>query len=307
MTTQKQKQHSKKKALLTQQVVRHAKKIFIPHKHNDYRPHLIRLHGIVAVLVIALAAQLTYSYTTTGRASVLGQSAAISISELLSATNDERQKAGLVELRLSDQLSQAAFLKANDMFSNQYWSHVSPSGVQPWKWLGDVGYSYSYAGENLAKNYSTAPATVAAWMNSPTHRENVLKTHYTEVGFAVREGVLEGKDTTIVVALYASPASLIAQQASSPKPVFVTSLSAVQEGGIIRFISSLLIGLSPVTIAVLALLAVVAVVGIGAHHYRNKLPKAWKKTWRVHHGLYTFAGMILLGVLIIIATSGGSI
>ena len=54
-------------------------------------------------------------------------------------------------------------------------------------------------------------------------------------------------------------------------------------------------------------LAIVAIVGVAAHHYRKNLPKAWKKTWRLHHGMYTFVGTLLFGVLIILATGGGQI
>jgi uncharacterized membrane protein YedE/YeeE len=75
----------------------------------------------------------------------------------------------------------------------------------------------------------------------------------------------------------------------------------------VAYFGSALETLSPVTIAILGLLAVVAIVGVTAHHYRKQLPKAWKKSWRVHHGLYTFVGMIALGVLVIIATGGGQI
>lgn len=75
----------------------------------------------------------------------------------------------------------------------------------------------------------------------------------------------------------------------------------------VSYFGSALESLSPVTIAILGLLAVVAIVGVVAHHYRAKLPKTWKKSWRVHHGLYTFFGMLALGVLIIVATGGGTI
>ena len=61
---------------------------------------------------------------------------------------------------MNPKLNEAAQLKAQDMFRYNYWAHTSPRGVEPWKWLGDVGYTYSIAGENLAKNYPTAVATV---------------------------------------------------------------------------------------------------------------------------------------------------
>ena len=297
-----------KKAPIPTRVKGHAKHVLVPHKANDYRPHIIRAHGLVAVLVIALLAQVLYGFVTTGHLSVLGRVSDIETNVLLADTNEERKKAGLGELEISAQLSDAAFKKAQNMFAEQYWAHVSPSGTQPWKWFGEVGYNYSYAGENLAKNYPTAEATVEAWMESPTHRENILKQQYRDVGFAVVDGQLNGEQTTLVVALYGAPVVATATGVEStlsssvgfvaPEPTTSNPLS---------YFASSLEALSPVTIVILGLLAVVAIVGVAAHHYRARLPKAWKKSWRIHHGMYTFVGMIVLGVLIIVATGGGSI
>jgi len=285
--------------------VHHAKRILVPHKGNSYRPHLIRVHGLVAVLIIALLAQTVYSFTTTGNFQVLGRSSDIQTFDLLTDTNNEREAQGLGDLTLNNQLSDAAFLKAKDMFKYDYWSHTSPSGVEPWKWFGDTGYNYSVAGENLAKNYPTADATVDAWMNSPSHRENILDAKYVDIGFAVVDGTLEGRATTLVVAFYGAPVTYTAVQGTAAPVTFSTP--NLQGSNPAEFFGTALQSLSPVTIAILAVLALVAIVGVAAHHYRNKLPKTWKKSWRLHHGLYTFVGTLVLGVLIIVATGGGSI
>ena len=297
-----------KKQTLHARVKGHAKHVLVPHKENNYRPHLIRVHGLIAVLVVALLAQVTYGFTTTGDLSVLGRVSNIQTAELLADTNAEREKAGLGELEINAQLSDAAYLKAQNMFTEQYWAHVSPSGTQPWKWFGDVEYNYSYAGENLAKNYPTAQATVSAWMGSTTHRENILKGAYEDVGFAVVDGELNGQPTTLVVALYGAPVTVAAVQAASSTRETSFAAPITNSGSSpLTYFGSALESLSPVTIVILGLLAVVAIVGVIAHHYRNKLPKSWKTSWRVHHGLYTFFGMITLGVLVIVATGGGTI
>lgn len=290
---------------LVSRVRHHARSVLVPHKGNQFRPHLIRAQGLVAVLVIALIAQVSYGFMTTGHLSVLGKVSNIQTTELLTDTNKEREARGLSDLTLNDKLSQAAFLKAKNMFAEQYWAHVSPSGIQPWKWFGDVNYNYSYAGENLAKNYPTAGATVQAWMNSQTHRENILKGEYVDVGFAVVDGELDGQNTTLVVALYGTPVTAV--QAAAMTPTFSAPTVAVAAQHPLAYFGSALEALSPVTIAILGLLGVVAIVGVAAHHYRNQLPKAWRKTWRVHHGFYTFLGMITLGMLIILATGGGQL
>ncbi len=293
---------------LVAKVRRHTKRALVPHKANDYRPHLSRLSGVTVVLAIALLAQVIYGFATTGHFEILGRVSDIDTVELLADTNGERSKQGVAALTLNDQLAQAAFLKAQDMFTNNYWAHTSPTGVHPWKWLGDAGYNYSVAGENLAKNYPTADATVAAWMNSPTHRENVLNGKYSEVGFAVVEGTLEGRDTVLVVAFYGSPVTVAATQgATAASPTFTGSTVSGEGSNPLTYFGSAVQSLSPVTILILGLFAVVAIVGAAAHHYRDKLPKTWQRSWKLHHGMYTFWGMLALGALVIVATGGGQI
>jgi len=300
----KQKQ-IKKPQTVHAKVVHHAKRILVPHKGNGFRPHLIRMHGLVAVLLIAVLAQTVYSISTTGNFQVLGRTSDIQTVDLLAGTNKEREAKSLGDLQLNDQLSQAAFLKAQDMFKNDYWAHTSPAGIEPWKWFGDAGYNYSVAGENLAKNYPNSDATVNAWMNSPSHRENILNGKYVDVGFAIVDGTLNGRATTLVVAFYGAPVTYAAVQGSAAPVTFSTP--ALQGSNPAEFFGTALQSLSPVTVAILGALAIVAIVGVAAHHYRNQLPKAWKKSWKLHHGMYTFVGTLALGALIIIATGGGSI
>ena len=62
------------------------------------------------------------------------------------------------------------------------WSHTRPNGSD---WY-TVNSSIMY-GENLAKGYSSASDCVAAWMASPTHRENVLYADFRTCGIAIYE------------------------------------------------------------------------------------------------------------------------
>lgn len=274
----------------------------MPHKGNDYRPHLIRWQGLSLVLVAVLLMQMFYSFATTGSLSILGSVSDISITELLDETNEERDKAGLEPLALNKQLTQAAELKAEDMIENDYWAHVSPDGITPWKWYKDAGYEYSIAGENLAKNYPSASATVAAWMASEAHRENVLRGEFDDVGFAVVQGMLEGEDTVLVVAEYG------AEIAVTPE-VPATYAATVDENSIpvLTHIGLYVQSLDPVTIGSLVILLIVVVISLITHHYRNKLPRSWQKSWRMHHGAYKAVGVVILMALLLIATGGGQI
>ncbi len=281
----------------------HVRRLLVPHKANSYRPHLVRLHGIVAVLSFLVVVQIVYGLVSTGHLAILGRVTTVDPTQLLAETNNVRVKSGLPPLTVNPDLNQAAALKAQDMFTNDYWSHNSPTGVSPWKWLSDVGYSYSVAGENLAKNYPNAAATVDAWMDSESHRQNILNEKYTEVGFAVTEGVLGEQDTTLVVAYYGSPQD-VAVVAGSELNIAPVSGGV---GNIFGYFGSAIQSLTPATLIAIIALALVAVVAAVAHHFRHKLPKNWRKTWKAHHGMFTFVGAVSLVVLMIFATGGGQI
>jgi len=301
----KQKRPKKSQSIVRKQL-RHA---LVPHKGNHYRPHLVRLHGLTAVLVLAVVMQLAYGFISSGRLEVLGRVSNISASDLVADTNTQREKSSLSDLKVNDELTAAAFAKAKDMFANNYWAHVSPSGVTPWKWVGDAGYNYDVAGENLAKNYPTAQATVDAWMASPTHRANIMNNKYQDVGLAVVEGILDGRDTTLIVAYYGAPVTAAVQGSSDASQPAIVFAAPVQQGvgNPLTYFGTALQSMSPATLGTLALLALVASVAVAAHHYRKKLPVAWRRTWKLHHGMYTFVGTVGLALVIVFATGGGQI
>lgn len=103
--------------------------------------------------------------------------------ELLRLTNLERQKAGVAALSLSNQLNQAAQNHADDMAKNNYFSHTGLNGSTMSDRVNATGYTYSSLGENIAAGRSTPADTIKQWMNSQGHRENILNSNYTEIGF----------------------------------------------------------------------------------------------------------------------------
>lgn len=127
--------------------------------------------------------------------------------EIVSNVNIERQKQEKSILTRSKALDKAAMLKAQDMVGNNYFAHTSPTGIDPWHWIGEVDYQYKYAGENLAMDFKTANAVHKAWMNSPSHKENIIADKYTEIGVAVVSGIVkEGEAATnVAVQFFATP------------------------------------------------------------------------------------------------------
>lgn len=153
---------------------------------------------------------------------VLGYATDIRTAALYEFTNVERSQNGLPPLALNTTLTHAAAEKANDMISKNYWAHNSPTGQTPWEFIVGSGYSYKVAGENLAKNFDTSANVVQAWMASPSHRENILKSSYQDVGYAVVNGVLNGEETTLVVQMFGTssvgPVSRTVQAQALPEP-----------------------------------------------------------------------------------------
>ena len=282
---------------------------FVPKKENQYRPHLIRRYGLLLIISVAIALQFGYNFTKTG--SVLGRVVNITPAGLLAATNDQRAKEGLPSLRESERLSKAAMLKANDIIQNQYWDHISPSGVEPWQWIQKTNYTYSEAGENLARDFSTADGTVAGWMASEKHRDNMLKPSYSDVGFAVTNGELNGKPTTIVVALYAKPAANNINLNTGPYTVSAAPVesdnSPIEPLTAAARIGIAIQSLTPAAVTSLALIFVAATVATTSHIYRKKLPKKLQKTWYKDHGVIKAAGLFAIAAFIILLYGGGAL
>ena len=135
-----------------------------------------------------------------------GQGAAVISAILADLTNTDRGVNSMSELTVSPTLIAIAQTKANDMAQKGYFAHVSPEGKNPWYWFAQGGYKFAYAGENLAVDFSDSADVERAWMNSPTHRANILNSHFTQIGIATAVGTFEGRQTTFVVQEFGTPA-----------------------------------------------------------------------------------------------------
>lgn len=173
--------------------------LFMPHESNNHRAKVLHHTNLFLTIVFLLLASFLIQGIKTSFPSVLGIKADISSEELLLLTNKERQNAGIGSLILNDKLSAAASKKAQDMFENNYWAHNSPTGKTPWVFIKSSGYKYVYAGENLARGFTSASDAIKAWMASPDHRSNMLSSNYQDVGFAVMLGKLNGEETVLIV------------------------------------------------------------------------------------------------------------
>ncbi|MBP7831588.1 MAG: CAP domain-containing protein [Candidatus Pacebacteria bacterium] len=185
------------------------KHALIPHEGNGYKPTLFHFASISAVLVVgiicfigSLAAN-RYILTTP-------QGAAVYSSVLVDLTNKARTENNAPKLAISDTLTKAAQLKADDMAARQYFSHTSPDGTTPWYWFQKAGYEFMYAGENLAVDFTESTDVENAWLASPKHRDNIVDSRFTEIGIATKTAVWQGRQTTFVVQLFGAPTRSLA-------------------------------------------------------------------------------------------------
>lgn len=199
--------------------------LFVPHHTNNHKAKILHPSTLSLVVALFLLYQFGINFALLVQPSILGFASNITPDRVIELTNQQRLEQGLSPLSLNPTLSQAAQLKAGDMFAFNYWAHNSPSGRDPWSFFKEAGYSYLYAGENLARDFMTSEAVVNAWLNSSSHKENILNGKYNETGLAVVDGTLNGVETTLVVQLFGSPTPApVAERppAASPPETVIT-------------------------------------------------------------------------------------
>lgn len=166
-----------------------------------------------ALTVMALLIVMTF--TAANLQALLWQMSTRLVSNVLPAlvveqTNNERVERFAPPLRRNHILDEAAARKAEHMAALGYFAHYSPDGVSPWHWFDEVGYTYAFAGENLAVHFSDSAEVVSAWMQSPPQRDNILSGDYTEIGVGTAKGTFQGHETVFVVQMFGTPAIPVA-------------------------------------------------------------------------------------------------
>lgn len=184
-----------------QYMIKTVKKYFIPHEGNNFKPHLLRGSGALTLTLVWLV----LFATSLGSSYLINKTdfgATVLPAVLVDLTNEHRIENNGKALTVSPVLEKAAMMKARDMAENQYFAHVSPTGSTPWQWFTKAGYKFSYAGENLAINFTESADVEKAWIGSPTHEANLVSDKFDETGIATYQGMYKGQPTTFVVQLF---------------------------------------------------------------------------------------------------------
>ncbi len=112
--------------------------------------------------------------------------------EVFNLINKQRTNNGLQALKVDSELQRVARIKAEDMVTNNYFSHNSPTYGSPFDMLKSFKISYKTAGENIAANSSNSGA-VNAWMNSSGHKANILNSNFNYTGIGIVNSSKYGK------------------------------------------------------------------------------------------------------------------
>jgi len=105
--------------------------------------------------------------------------------------NSVRVEHGLEPVAYNPELMEIAKGRSRDMLSREYFSHYTPEGENITCVLCENDIYYKNFGENLAKGlikHCTPEAVVDAWMNSASHKDNILKPYYTDIGVGIIDG-----------------------------------------------------------------------------------------------------------------------
>ena len=109
---------------------------------------------------------------------------------LLTAMNQTRQAHGLAPLRVDPNLLRAARWQSSDMASKGYFAHGAFA-----QRMTAFGVQGPRMGENLAwgtGSLGKPQVIVREWLNSPAHRENLLRAGYRRVGIGAAVGTYSG-------------------------------------------------------------------------------------------------------------------
>jgi hypothetical protein len=187
------------------------KHYLIASESNDYRPWITTTSALVFFCVIVWGLRVLVP------ANLTLASGSIDPYDLMNRINQQRDSRNLTTLKTNDKLVAAAQIKSDDMLHRGYFAHINPDGNYVWPTIEAQGYKpYVTLGENLAMDFTSASDVVAAWLNSPTHRANILNPTFQDQGLAVSSGLYEpGHNSILVASLFGTLTKPVPNLASS--------------------------------------------------------------------------------------------
>lgn len=100
--------------------------------------------------------------------------------QVLDLVNQARAENNLQPLSWNGSLEQTAKTRAGEIINT--FEHTRPDGQ---KWSTALNIGYTIAGENIAAGQSTAQSVVNSWLNSPSHKANIMNENFNQMGVAL--------------------------------------------------------------------------------------------------------------------------
>jgi len=285
--------------------------IFVPHRHNKYRPWIGRIPGLLSIALVLVVLHVFINGVNTSFIKIDSSITNTKDDKLLMQINNLRSLNNVQKLKIDSRLQTAAQAKADHMISNNYWAHVAPDGTEAWNFIAAQKYLYQESAENLARGFNTASGVAEGWEASEPHRNAMLNNKYEEVGFGEAVGNLDGENTTVVVALFAKPldGAVLTSADQSKKTLALQGKSIEFVADTVEFsllnpisLQSTLTWPGKIALIVLSLLAIIYI----SQHILLK-----RKAVQLDHSIKNnplIRLLIVLGVmLLIVITSFGSV
>ena len=140
--------------------------------------------GVLSLFFWSVALQIITCQAPKPQAAIPPKAITSFESEMLELCNQQRRANGKPDLTLNKTLCANAAVRAEEISRDDCFSHQRLDGTMCFT---AVTVDYMTCGENIAYGTRTASATVAAWMDSPGHRANILSDEFTQAGFGCYE------------------------------------------------------------------------------------------------------------------------
>jgi uncharacterized protein YkwD len=156
---------------------------------------------VIVFMFLSTAAAVPQNIAVLG-ASTTGNSTSLEAAPLSNALNEYentiaaminniRVSNGLNALAADGSLNEVADIRGEDLMNRNYFSHYTPEGTNVFDLMRSMSIGFRYAGENLAQSAPASAGTcegfINAWLNSPTHKDNILGANYTKIGVSMVE------------------------------------------------------------------------------------------------------------------------
>lgn len=169
---------------------------FIATRENNYHPPVLSYKAFIVYAILLLLLRLFLM-------SAPAAGSAVESATLERLINAERTARNLSSLLTNAKLAAAAQAKSEDMLKRGYFAHLDPDGNYIWERIVAAGYTpYKILGENLAIDFATAEGMVKAWIDSPSHRANLLNSEFVDQGLTAMYGTFQERYTNVTTSLF---------------------------------------------------------------------------------------------------------